>query len=906
MIPHTLELKNFLSYGSNCEKINFGQHQLICLSGKNGNGKSALLDAMTWTLWGQARKVAGATKPDEGLLKLGQADMRVLFEFECNGQRYRVCREFTTSYGRNQVTLDFEVYSPESSTYASLTDSTVRSTQAKIISTLGLDFETFVNTAFLRQGQSNEFSCKNPKERKQILASILGLARYDSLKASALERAKKCNNEKSVLNAVDEQAIRELEREGELVEQEKKLTQTIHEHATKIKKCTTELEASEKKHNALAEKKNKHKLMCDDIFAKQKDKKQLVQQLEKSVAEWRVFHRKQLAWSGRDDIEKEKQKLLETERTFRQTHSASLEVHEKLLKARSEVASTLEKYRAVYDKKIQKCKDELDSAYGDHKQHCFIAEQNTKQLAELEVQIKKMYHEIDELEAHTKKHSDLEKKIEKHSAQFEKRRSFYQVLVSKGNWIATQLRECESKKHILHDRDNPACPTCDQMLTTRRKMFLATKFEKNESLYRHQLTRIRSVLEKLKAVLQKQHQEAGDYAKLEQECNKNTAAHAALIKRRDECQREHDGRSKQKELFEKQRLEHEKKIEQSKKVYEKQTASRDKDLQGEPTVVMLASIVKDLEKKSASITYDKKKHKEILTSLEACEKKVNEFEAIKKEFAAQDGRKERVHSHVVALKKLKKTISDLEAQSEKHKVSDKEYREIIETMSRIKKEQAALVKDKEELVKALGSVASDIKRLEQYKKESQQRKTFMAALTTEMSEYQTLASIFGKDGIQALLIEEAIPEIEDEANKLLARLTDNNAQVMIESLRDLKKGGAKETLEIKISDAFGIRPYELFSGGEAFRIDFALRIAISRLLARRAGMALQTLIIDEGFGSQDEEGLSRLMDALYVLRDDFARVIVVSHLPVFKDNFPVHLVVEKGPSGSYVSTVERG
>ena len=57
--------------------------------------------------------------------------------------------------------------------------------------------------------------------------------------------------------------------------------------------------------------------------------------------------------------------------------------------------------------------------------------------------------------------------------------------------------------------------------------------------------------------------------------------------------------------------------------------------------------------------------------------------------------------------------------------------------------------------------------------------------------------------------------------------------------------------------------HELFSGGEAFRIDFALRIAISKLLARRAGTALQTLIIDEGFGSQDEEGLAHIMEALY-------------------------------------------
>jgi len=98
----------------------------------------------------------------------------------------------------------------------------------------------------------------------------------------------------------------------------------------------------------------------------------------------------------------------------------------------------------------------------------------------------------------------------------------------------------------------------------------------------------------------------------------------------------------------------------------------------------------------------------------------------------------------------------------------------------------------------------------------------------------------------------------------------------------------------------------MFSGGEAFRIDFALRIAISKLLAQRAGTSLQTLVIDEGFGSQDEEGLGQIMDAIYKIQDDFLKVIIVSHLTSMKDQFPVHFVVEKGAEGSFVNVVELG
>ena len=192
------------------------------------------------------------------------------------------------------------------------------------------------------------------------------------------------------------------------------------------------------------------------------------------------------------------------------------------------------------------------------------------------------------------------------------------------------------------------------------------------------------------------------------------------------------------------------------------------------------------------------------------------------------------------------------------------------------------------------------------KKEQQKRGAEIEAIKAEIKEYQLLSQMFGKDGIQALLIEQAIPEIEQEANVLLSRLTDNRSQIFIESLRDLKSGGVRESLDIHISDASGIRPYEMFSGGEAFRIDFALRIAISKLLARRAGTALQTLIIDEGFGSQDEDGLQRLMDAIYAIQKDFVKIIVVSHLAAFKNNFPVHFIVEKDSLGSSIRVEERG
>ena len=105
-----------------------------------------------------------------------------------------------------------------------------------------------------------------------------------------------------------------------------------------------------------------------------------------------------------------------------------------------------------------------------------------------------------------------------------------------------------------------------------------------------------------------------------------------------------------------------------------------------------------------------------------------------------------------------------------------------------------------------------------------------------------------------MIIESAIPDIEAEANKLLSRMTNGRMSVSMITQRELKSGSISETLDILIADENGERAYETFSGGEAFRVNFALRIALSKLLAHRAGANLRTLVMDEGLGRKMPKG----------------------------------------------------
>jgi exonuclease SbcC len=168
----------------------------------------------------------------------------------------------------------------------------------------------------------------------------------------------------------------------------------------------------------------------------------------------------------------------------------------------------------------------------------------------------------------------------------------------------------------------------------------------------------------------------------------------------------------------------------------------------------------------------------------------------------------------------------------------------------------------------------------------------------ERSIYEELTVAFGKRGVQAMLIEEALPELEQEANRLLGRMTDDRMHVAFETQRESKKGETIETLDIKISDELGTRNYETYSGGETFRINFAVRVALSKLLAHRAGASLQTLVIDEGFGTQDAQGRERLIEAINSIQDDFEMILAITHIQDMKDAFPVHIEVTKTAEGS--------
>lgn len=177
------------------------------------------------------------------------------------------------------------------------------------------------------------------------------------------------------------------------------------------------------------------------------------------------------------------------------------------------------------------------------------------------------------------------------------------------------------------------------------------------------------------------------------------------------------------------------------------------------------------------------------------------------------------------------------------------------------------------------------------------------ALGVEEGTWAYLAQACGKDGIPALMIENAVPAIEAVANDVLSGLP-GGMRVRLALRRMLKtEQRLADTLDVEVEGAQTGDRYEQLSGGEKDRVDLALRIGIARVAATRYGAQVRFLAVDEAFAQQDAEGLSSMIEVLAAARRYFDLVIVISHLASVRDRFPAKVIVAKTLNGSEARVV---
>ena len=851
MIPVKLTLKNFLSYGEDVPPLDFTQFHVACLSGNNGQGKSALLDALTWTVWGEGRKASQEKKADNSLIRMGQRDMQTEFVFDLEGDRYRVIRGFFLAPKSSRSSLEFQVYNQEDNKYVSLTCPSVRKTQERIIKTLGIDYQTFINSAFILQGRIDEFSRKGARERKEVLSEILGLSRYDELVDLAKSHLKEVNNIIMTKDSRLEYIAQELAQVDFYKERIKELSESHSRISQKI-------EEKEEQINKLKDRVN---------FLKHKG-----EQFDESIR--RIERLGQEITRGQREIESKKEEIISCEGIISQKETILLgfKDYQRFNTENNELVLKLQKIRKVEEEKIL-IERKIESERADLVIEIRNKEDRHKDLQIKAFQIEKWKTELSKLE---KKIKDI-KFLEKESEEIQEKGNKLKVrLSSLKNQIAgleKDIGDNEEKIRLLRENPEGECPLCEAKLNADRKKKIEANLDGEIKL---NLTGIE---------------------KLKREEEESDIQREKLVNRWKEIREGIKDKDTWQQQLSKAEFGH-KESEQATKMMiglQKEIKKIEKIIAEKNYALVEQKELRGLEKQIKNIGYDEERYRQL-------NRKIEELHNAPVERARLEEAEKKIDSLRTALAEWQENyqqkdldFKDLEKKIEEIKI---ELKELPSLKERLAQEEQLLKSDlifREGILEERGGYQSKFEQCLKLEKEKKEMKEELEKSRQEKNIYEKLMVAFGKNGIQALIIENALPEIEEEANNLLAKLTNNGTQITIESLRDLKSGKIKETLDIKISDEMGVRDYEMYSGGEAFRIDFSIRIALSKLLARRAGTRLRTLVIDEGFGTQDEEGLDNIVQAIQSISDDFDKILVITHLESIKEAFPVRIEVTKLP-----------
>jgi len=874
MIPLHLRIAGFLSYRDPIE-LDFNSFELACISGQNGAGKSSLLDAMTWVLFGEAR----GKSTDVINLNLDVKAAEVALTFAYEGNTFRVQR--TLPRGKSTV-LEFQIWdggrwtvdgehsstvNGQSSTvhqWKPLTEKTTRDTQSRIEQTLRLDYDTFINASFFLQGKADEFTQRKSSERKAVLSTILGLEVWDTYKERTAEKRKLIESDVQEIDGrvaeIDSELAEEDARKSRLAELENTLKQLSS--AREVQESALE---NIRKNAALI---NEQRKLAETLSASMERSRVSLAGLETRLAE----------------KESERSIYLDLITRAKEIESA-YKAWQKARQGLEELDKTAMEFREHNEKRqpllreigVEKAKLEQEHA-ALNDQFSVIGDQKLV-IGNLEQQVAAAQVSLQEVEAKIEERNKL---VNLQAGAREKNAA----LKVENESLRKEMDEIKKRIDSLEEaQGNAACPVCGQELSEAHRASTLEELNKLGKDKGDQFRANKKELDDIELQITNYQLPITKLATAEKDLLTHSNTVSQLTERIESLQ------SAEKEW---------------EKSGKKRLAEVSKALEKETFAAEARKGLTKLDKELVKLGYDAAAHESARLTEANGRSTEEEFSNLK---SAREVSKQ-IESEIANLESeivnRKSEIENLDVDYQTVKTNLESAEAQSPDLNKVERELFALREDENETRSQVGAARQKVDTLATLRARKTDYLTQREELNQQIVRHKTLERAFGKDGVPALLIEQALPQIEQKANDLLDRLSDGHMSIRFvtqSEYKDKKRDDLKETLDIQISDSAGLRDYEMYSGGEAFRVNFAIRLALSEILAQRKGARLQTLVIDEGFGSQDAQGRQRLIEAINLVKHDFAKILIITHLDELKDAFPNRIEVEKTERGSTVTVI---
>jgi DNA repair protein SbcC/Rad50 len=1011
MIPIQLSLKNFLSYSE--ASLDFKGLHTACICGANGAGKSSLLEGITWAIWGECRAVS-----EDDAISNGAMDVRVDFTFGMHGE---TCRIIRTRQRDGNGALEFQIQT-SAGQFRTLTQKGIRSTQALIDDYLKIDYDTFINSAYLRQGKADEFMRKKPADRKQILADLLKLDRYEQLADRAKDSAKQYKLQVEVLTESLAEAQIQLAQIDGITQQRDEIKvqldslqqlQVVQEQELESFKTIARQRETWQQQLAWEQKRDRELMQAatqiqvdlqvvntdrqrledllmrsDEISTAYQVYLGLQQQIEVLDRQFNLYQQSQI----------EQQQL--QQQLDRQTQELQLSLGQSqaqlvlIGRQETEIAEILATAGDVTQgvAQLQGCRQrlgELDrlqiAVLPLQQERVGLETQIDRQTAKIQAQLNELVFRERQIEVKTAERPQLVDRLnllDTQLTELERKKVYQKRVEEKGltkkeniqrlegdvRNYQRQLLELDRKLELLATPD-ASCPLCDRPL--------------DENHWEHVLSSARSERANIEQQISATREEHSRYVREREDLlteykqlHREIAGSESLREQRGKLQAQLDSIAElevnlQEIALEKSQIE---------LAIESKSYASELQLQLQDLSIKISAInyseqshalargdvdklrwveikqekIKDAERKQQQLSqqkqqlaaeianveahitrlqtnsdlqlelqaiarqigelgYDRDRHQQVATELRQSQSIQLQYQEVQQAKQTQPQLIDRIK--LLTTNELQNTSDRQKSLVEIDRIA-LEIAKIPDNDDRISAVELQLTERRQQLdtnLSLLGSLEQQLNQLHNIQAQLRSQQQQLDTYKQQQKIYDELGKAFGKNGIQALVIENILPQLEAESNQILSKLSNNQFHVQFITQKATKSSRTKkasvksakfiDTLDIAIGDANGTRAYETYSGGEAFRIDFSIRLALAKLLSQRAGTPLQMLIVDEGFGTQDREGCDRLISAINAISSDFACILTVTHMPQFREAFQTRIEVHKTAKGSQLQVI---
>ena len=268
---------------------------------------------------------------------------------------------------------------------------------------------------------------------------------------------------------------------------------------------------------------------------------------------------------------------------------------------------------------------------------------------------------------------------------------------------------------------------------------------------------------------------------------------------------------------------------------------------------------------------------------------------------AYEAAKKQYDEYTINIKTLKNRISDLQKQishTDKQKTPDIDIPMYEKQLEDMKKERLKL-REKKNIVDIRiannEKIYKSIERVNEKSEKSEKHYSWLRTLSDTVN-----GSLSGKSRIklETYVQMSFFDRIIMRANTRFMRLTDGQYELKRSDSKDNYKN--QTGLELDIIDHYNgtIRSVKSLSGGEAFEASLSMALGMSdEIQSRSGGIQIDTMFIDEGFGSLDDESLSQAVKVLNSLSSSDRLIGIISHVSVLKDRIDKQIVVSKGKTG---------